>query len=254
MDQEIIYLRMFKENRRDRIGVSFNPEDVGEESGVRITAVHDDGQAAIAGLQVWDKVLSINGGVLDCPLEAARLLRQSEGEITLCVERTAEVSELHALTGSASGFVHEESADSSAESDDAGPQERWSESSLDVHDDTPAWLLNAESVLHEGHLPHSSHDEYDEPELEAYLEEQEERPLHGGVYEKRSLESPDEVSSPSSRWASLLPLACGPWSSLGLFCNKVSEKGPYAQEPRPTTRNVSFSLIAVQNDTNMTML
>jgi S1-C subfamily serine protease len=61
----------------DRIGVSFDPAAV-ELPGVRISYIDEEGQAARAGLLKWDKVLSLNGFPLECPLEAAQVLRDSQ--------------------------------------------------------------------------------------------------------------------------------------------------------------------------------
>lgn len=82
---EVIHLH--KGGPNVRVGVSFAP-DRGDASGeARVTALHPDGHAILSGLLRGDRLVSINGTALQTSLEAARFLRESSGDLWLCVER-----------------------------------------------------------------------------------------------------------------------------------------------------------------------
>lgn len=77
-------LCVFKHSIDDKLGVSFFAD---EHPYVRVRMVHPEGLAAVSGLQPDDVVLSINSHPCDSALHAARLLRESSGELWLTVER-----------------------------------------------------------------------------------------------------------------------------------------------------------------------
>ena len=80
---------LFKTDESVRLGMSFAPDrSADSRGGCVITAVKEGSKSAAAGLEVGDHVLSINGHDLVSSLEAAMVLRELEGEICLCVERS----------------------------------------------------------------------------------------------------------------------------------------------------------------------
>mmetsp|Transcript_26981 Transcript_26981/g.60958 ORF Transcript_26981/g.60958 Transcript_26981/m.60958 type:complete len:287 (-) Transcript_26981:450-1310(-) len=263
---EVLYLRVFKSGASDRIGVSFDPAAV-ELPGVRISYIDEEGQAARAGLLKWDKVLSLNGFPLECPLEAAQVLRDSQGELLICVERCAEAAaQLEAeaeaerlcaeyerdsgeigMAGEEYGEEEDESAGSSAESDPAADG-----------DDTPAWLLTAETELQRGSSGEYKPEEFSgESSLDGYAggevyAEESERYAYDerkALYSSRSGKDAEAESS----WHSLLTQL--------VLCNKCSTVEPedapilkYQGEQRPAPA-LSFSLFAhVQSESHTTML
>ena len=145
------------------------------------------------------------------------------------------------------GEVEEESAGSSAESDGQGEG-----------DGTPDWLLNAESVLHGDYLTDATEQVYMEGEVDERYESERcaAEGYAGEVYAEDVYadEEDDEQkllhSSESKSWFSLLPLACViPWAA------GMSGKH-HSNESRPSTRNVSFSIISMHDhaDSHTTML
>ena len=82
---EVVHLT--KQSADERVGVSFAP-DVHDVSGeARIAALHPSGAASHAGLQLGDRLVSINGRTLENSFEAASVLRETSGDLWLCVER-----------------------------------------------------------------------------------------------------------------------------------------------------------------------
>mmetsp|Transcript_42235 Transcript_42235/g.105202 ORF Transcript_42235/g.105202 Transcript_42235/m.105202 type:complete len:469 (-) Transcript_42235:458-1864(-) len=82
----VVHLK--KESPHDRLGLSFAPDTADAPARVvQITAIQPNGKAMDAGLLLGDIVLSINGKPPQSSLEAAKLLRDSCGDIWLCIER-----------------------------------------------------------------------------------------------------------------------------------------------------------------------
>ena len=79
-------LCVYKADQSQKLGVSFCAF---EEPGARVQvrAVAPDSLAATSGLMVGDIVTQINKVSAQDALDAARLLRESEGEIWLIIER-----------------------------------------------------------------------------------------------------------------------------------------------------------------------
>lgn len=279
---ELLDVMLFKGSKEELVGVSFDP--LGDDHGVgcRITSIAPDGEAERAGLRKWDKVLSIDGEALTEPVAAAELLRESEGECWLCVERAENAAEVEAdierriiegwLEGADALFSHEPADDVDArpqavdeECESAGTSDSGATSAEDVDvddgDDMPAWLQTAEAELQQLQTAEADDertgDDRATHEAARLLLDGDAGPVDsvdddipqanaGGIYEKGG----DQAFWWSQSWSKLLPLlSCGPWAT--------TRDGPAdgdEQQPHARSSNVSFSLVSVQYGDTTTML
>jgi len=80
-------VHLHKGEPTDRLGLSFAPDEDVPKGMIVIKALNPQGAASQSGLLLEDRVLSINGAPLSSSLEAAKMLRDSTGDIWMAVER-----------------------------------------------------------------------------------------------------------------------------------------------------------------------
>ena len=82
-------LRIFKTEKSVRVGISFERDEDRTQGmiGAAVKSLHPSGLAVAAGLMAGDVVCSINGLEIYDSLGAAAVLRDSEGEILISMQR-----------------------------------------------------------------------------------------------------------------------------------------------------------------------